>query len=742
MEPVRIAHISDLHFGGADNQKDAWDVLADFLQNKIKPDLVLVTGDIVNTPKTKLYEEARQALDGLCKNVQNKPEVRYLVCPGNHDRWRFGNAPFLAKNRGLRRWLARPFRNRITKAASEFDRIFQGNIACLEELDLPLGTKENRWNLRILGIDSSINADASARGFIKQDDVDALRNVMKDSDGIDLAILLVHHHLFPVRSLEKEREGNFWNLVDLTPLVNAGSLVEALASAHIDVALHGHEHASNWGRYATLESEGGETNVIGAASATGSITLKLCELDKVSFNLIELRGDRTVHLTVYRCEGKSSCEAENSDLKPSVPWSIERQLELYDSQALRRARFLRRSQHHIHRNPVSDVTRFIDFTRDRDGIVSETRTNIDFSKDPRIALRAENSTGIPVDLKISLVASDGGSWEPESQVTFRSTSKQGVFDFECPVPENISKTLRHLEFSYRWFGGALLTREEVDALMPGTEGEFRTEGFEFGAISIDSYFNTLRLIVRLPPEFAPASHEIQAYVRNPKLERTDDVLDQPDVINCFRPIGAGLYSLVVPYPRKGLVYGIKWRPPEADSTGTPREGAGHQFADACATRGEKLAKIFHSGLEKTPLANHCSISLYTPAAENANLLRLMGVYPAGTAVPAQIRTGREAMPVTQAWRGVPTIVPEPPDPSPDAWWDLGFMPQEKALMAIPVRFGIGWTNVAPWGVVRIGVNETDSDIQAILEAPNGTLLLNRLMLPMILMLSEVRIGAE
>jgi 3',5'-cyclic AMP phosphodiesterase CpdA len=728
MELVRIAQISDLHFGGADNQGATWSALVTCLQNEIRPDLVLVTGDVVDTPKTKLYEDAKKALEELCQNIKGKKAVRYLVCPGNHDRWHLGNAPFLAKNRGLRRWLAKPFRARMTKAGSEFDRIFKDNVAGVSDRDdLPLGTKENLWNVRILGIDSSINADASARGFIKQADIDALRDVMKNADEVDLGILLVHHHLFPVRSLEKEREGHFRDLVDLTPLVNAGSLVETLASSHVDIALHGHEHATNWGRYASMEAEGGETNVIGAASATGTVTLKPCEPSTASFNVLELREDRTVHLILYKCDG--------------VRWTAAPSLEIYDSGALRRARFLRRAQQHIHRNPSSDVTRFIDFTRERDGIVSETRTNIDFSEDPQIALRAENSTGVPVDLKVSLVAGDRSVWEPGGEVTFRSTSKQGVFDFSCPVPENVAKTLRRLEFSYRWFGGALLTHDELKSLPPGTEGEFRAAGFEFGAINIDGYFNTLRLIVRLPPEFAP--DEIQAFVRNPKVDEKDDVTDQPDVLNCFRPVGPGLYSLVVPYPRKGHVYGIKWKPRRATVGGASIDGAGRQFVAACDRSGNDLARVFHSGLENTPLANRCSISLYTAQPDSANLLRLAGVYPEQAPVPLQVRTGgRDAMVVTQAWRGVSTMVPEPPDESPDVWWDFGFMPQEKALMAIPVRFGIDWTNVAPWGVVRIGVTENNSDIKALLEASDGAPLPNRLMRPMILMLNEARIGAD
>jgi hypothetical protein len=96
-----------------------------------------------------------------------------------------------------------------------------------------------------------------------------IKDAMANADHVDFSILLVHHHLFPVRALEDERFGKIRELTALAPLINSGSLLETLAAAHIAVALHGHEHAANWGRYATFEFGGGETNVIGAGSATG-----------------------------------------------------------------------------------------------------------------------------------------------------------------------------------------------------------------------------------------------------------------------------------------------------------------------------------------------------------------------------------------------------------------------------------------------------------------------------------------
>ena len=90
---IKIAHISDLHFG-AGGYKDVSDSLAEHLRNHVKPDLVLVTGDLVDTPKVALFEEVHGWLENLNKNlgwVPGQPS-RYLVCPGNHDRHTRGNA--------------------------------------------------------------------------------------------------------------------------------------------------------------------------------------------------------------------------------------------------------------------------------------------------------------------------------------------------------------------------------------------------------------------------------------------------------------------------------------------------------------------------------------------------------------------------------------------------------------------------------------------------------------------------
>jgi len=69
-----LAHISDLHFGRID-QRVVDGLLADLTERR--PDLIVISGDLVQRAKRRHFEEARAFLDQL--------PVPYMVVPGNHD---------------------------------------------------------------------------------------------------------------------------------------------------------------------------------------------------------------------------------------------------------------------------------------------------------------------------------------------------------------------------------------------------------------------------------------------------------------------------------------------------------------------------------------------------------------------------------------------------------------------------------------------------------------------------------
>lgn len=73
-QPIRLLHLSDMHFGAED--LDALKAVEDFASH-IKPDAVVIAGDITQSGRRREFEAARAWFDKL--------GVQPIAAPGNHD---------------------------------------------------------------------------------------------------------------------------------------------------------------------------------------------------------------------------------------------------------------------------------------------------------------------------------------------------------------------------------------------------------------------------------------------------------------------------------------------------------------------------------------------------------------------------------------------------------------------------------------------------------------------------------
>src|SRR5919112_6412311 len=74
---MRFIQISDLHIGGLFKQ-DAFDALVDEINNNLKPDVLIVSGDLTDDGLVFQFEKAKDELKKLkCNNL--------IIFPGNHD---------------------------------------------------------------------------------------------------------------------------------------------------------------------------------------------------------------------------------------------------------------------------------------------------------------------------------------------------------------------------------------------------------------------------------------------------------------------------------------------------------------------------------------------------------------------------------------------------------------------------------------------------------------------------------
>jgi 3',5'-cyclic AMP phosphodiesterase CpdA len=75
---MQLVQLSDLHIGGAYFSQDIFDTIVDEVNNELKPDVILITGDLTDDGLISQFEHARieiKKLINTCPNV--------LILPGN-----------------------------------------------------------------------------------------------------------------------------------------------------------------------------------------------------------------------------------------------------------------------------------------------------------------------------------------------------------------------------------------------------------------------------------------------------------------------------------------------------------------------------------------------------------------------------------------------------------------------------------------------------------------------------------
>jgi 3',5'-cyclic AMP phosphodiesterase CpdA len=209
---VKILQVTDLHFGNHNEE------LAKTLRTRvaeIKPDVIVATGDLVDTPDQRLFEQAYEYLMTLGRECQASADPQcpsVIAVPGNHD--------FLYT--GILRW---PF-------SDHFFDVFHS---------VPTEHYFQAQKVWIFGFNSA-QKRALATGEIFRDELVRFNNRYNELKVADPAfeteafkIVLVHHHPLPVNWQTD------WQQRWLT-MINSGTFLCAMLDQKINLVLHGHEH--------------------------------------------------------------------------------------------------------------------------------------------------------------------------------------------------------------------------------------------------------------------------------------------------------------------------------------------------------------------------------------------------------------------------------------------------------------------------------------------------------------------
>ena len=215
-----IVHLSDIHFGRINEQLIA--PLTDTVR-QLKPDLVVVSGDLTQRARAHQFKQARALLDAL-----PKPQV---VVPGNHD---------VPLHNVFARFM-QPLHKYRRFITSDLQPFFQDE------------------EMAVVGVNSAIALTIKG-GRITRDQVGWIYDTFCTLDP-GVVRIVVTHHPFDLPAGHDERQ-----LVG-----RARMAMDVLASCGVDIFLAGHLHTSHTLHTATrYQIKGHSALVIQAGTATST----------------------------------------------------------------------------------------------------------------------------------------------------------------------------------------------------------------------------------------------------------------------------------------------------------------------------------------------------------------------------------------------------------------------------------------------------------------------------------------
>lgn len=230
-----LVHLSDLHFGTVDNT-----VVEPLVATitAIKPDVVVVSGDLTQRARSHQFIEAREFLDRL-----PRPQI---IVPGNHDV---------------------PLHN-------AYARFFQALDKYKQYITPDLAPFYSDEEMAILGINTA-RSSTTKYGRINEEQIAAIRERLCPFPG-EVAKIIVTHHPFDLPEGHDEDE-----------LVGRANLaMEAIAKCGADVLLSGHLHITHTGQSSARYKIAGHSALVVSA---GTATSMRGRGETNSFNVLRIK---------------------------------------------------------------------------------------------------------------------------------------------------------------------------------------------------------------------------------------------------------------------------------------------------------------------------------------------------------------------------------------------------------------------------------------------------------------------
>lgn len=249
---LTLLQISDLHFGPPYVEKVGEAALR--IAPNLKPDAVIVSGDLTQRAKRQQFEAAKHFMSRL-------PDVPRLVIPGNHDVPLYRFLERMTDPHGL-------YREIISQDLNPVLRI-QGAV--------------------IAGLDSTAPHSAISNGRIFTSQLDNCAAVFQNAPADAIRIVVAHHHFAPAPDYLHD-----------SIMPKAKRAMERFADLNVEMILGGHLHRAYVGNSLDFYPGGHRDRgiIIVQSGTTTSRRGRGREAEKNSLNRIEVRKN-TITITHY-----------------------------------------------------------------------------------------------------------------------------------------------------------------------------------------------------------------------------------------------------------------------------------------------------------------------------------------------------------------------------------------------------------------------------------------------------------
>ncbi len=249
---LTLLHISDLHFGPPYLPVVGEAVLR--LAPRLRPDVVVVSGDLTQRAKPEQFAAARDYLKQL-------PDVPQVVVPGNHD---------IPLYRVVER-LTDPLGQYRRHISEQTDRVWKLDGAVL------------------VALDSTSPFRAISNGRIHKDQLDFVAEALRDAPEGAARIVVAHHHFVPAPDYESD-----------STMPKAKRALNLFLELGVDLILGGHLHRAYIGN--TLDIYAGRRRergiIVVQCGTTTSRRGRGREREKNTLNLIKV-GEHMLRVTHY-----------------------------------------------------------------------------------------------------------------------------------------------------------------------------------------------------------------------------------------------------------------------------------------------------------------------------------------------------------------------------------------------------------------------------------------------------------